>query len=409
MDRFDQELLFDRLAASNHLDLDLMRSLARSIATFHLSAEVRHDHGGRAGIAWVVEGNAAGFAEFGAGALDPASNRRLTESTHSELERHGVLLDRRRQAGWVRQCHGDLHLRNIVLMNGEPTLFDGVEFNDEISCIDVLYDLAFLLMDLWRRGLAAHANIVMNHYLSETGDLAALELLPLFLSCRAAVRAKTRATAARMQTDVARRREPHHLASEYLSLAQRFLDHRPACLIAIGGLSGSGKSTVALALSPSIGPAPGAMLFRSDEVRKRVCGVPRLQPLGPEGYAPAVSERVYDVLVESARATIQGGHAAIVDAVFADAAHRRAIEQLAADASVPFIGCWLEAPASTLVARAEGRRHDPSDATAAVVRLQHAQDTGSITWHRVDASQPRDMVIEQVKTRLSRDIPDAVV
>ena len=129
------------------------------------------------------------------------------------------MLERRRESGLVRQCHGDLHLRNIVLLDGRPTLFDGVEFNDEISCTDVLYDLAFLLMDLWRRRLPRHANAVWNRYLAETGDLDGVPLLPLFLSCRAAVRAKTSATAAQLQNDVPRRNELHGLAREYLAMA----------------------------------------------------------------------------------------------------------------------------------------------------------------------------------------------
>ena len=104
-------------------------------------------------MTWVIEGNAAGFAEQGAGILDPAACSRVTRDTRFELERQGALLDKRRQQGSVRQCHGDLHLRNIVLLDGQPTLFDAIEFNDEIACIDVLYDLAFLIMDLWRRQL----------------------------------------------------------------------------------------------------------------------------------------------------------------------------------------------------------------------------------------------------------------
>ena len=122
----------------------------------------------------------------------PLAVRRLTgQCARRTGTRRAGLLEHRRLAGFVRQCHGDLHLRNIVLLDGQPTLFDGVEFNDEISCTDVLYDLAFLLMDLWRRQLPRHANAVWNRYLGETSDLEGVALMPLFLSCRAAVRAKT--------------------------------------------------------------------------------------------------------------------------------------------------------------------------------------------------------------------------
>src|SRR6185436_11718511 len=149
--------------------------------------------------------------------------RQLTDQARREVDRQAALLDARREAGQVRQCHGDLHLRNIVLIDGQPTLFDGVEFNDEIACTDVLYDLAFLLMDLWRRGLPRHANAVWNRYLAETGEFSGLSLLPLFLSCRAAVRAKTSATAARLQPDARRGNELQALAWEYLAMAERLL------------------------------------------------------------------------------------------------------------------------------------------------------------------------------------------
>ena len=174
----------------------------------------------------------------------------LTKDSRSALDRHAGRLDRRREAGFVRQCHGDLHLRNIVLIDGRPTLFDAIEFNDEIACTDVLYDLAFLLMDLWRRRLPRHANVVLNRYLGETLDFDGLPLLPLFLSCRSAVRAKTSATSAGLQSDPRRRGELEEIARE-LSRAgcHAVAFRRPASLIAIGGFSGSGKSTLAHALA----------------------------------------------------------------------------------------------------------------------------------------------------------------
>ena len=191
MKRFDQETLFDRLAERGRLDIATMGPLASAIANLHAGARIRTDHGGRAGMAWVADGNAREFLEHGAGVLDPALCARLAAETRTELCRHAARLDARCRAGLVRECHGDLHLRNICLLDGAPTIFDGVEFNDDISCIDVLYDVAFALMDLWRRGLRSHANTLFNEYISATGDVDALCLLPLFLSCRAAVRAKT--------------------------------------------------------------------------------------------------------------------------------------------------------------------------------------------------------------------------
>jgi aminoglycoside phosphotransferase family enzyme/predicted kinase len=404
MNRFPQEALFDRLASAGQLDLELMSPLAAAIAAFHMSAEHRIDHGGTAGMSWAIEGNAAGLAEFGGACLDASATSRLSDDSRRELDRHAALLERRRESGFVRQCHGDLHLRNIVLLDGRPTLFDGVEFNDEISCTDVLYDLAFLLMDLWRRRLPRHANVVWNRYLAETGDLNGVPLLPLFLSCRAAVRAKTSATAAQLQSDGQRRSELHGLAREYLALADQLLHPAGPSLVAVGGLSGSGKSTLALGLAPLVGAVPGAIVLRSDETRKRLCGVPLLEHLGPEGYSSHVSERVYATLAERAALIVRGGHSAVVDAVYARAADRQVIEQVAAAASVPFIGLWLEAPESVLAARTEQRRNDPSDADANVVRIQSAQGTGEIGWCRIDASlsapSVRSGALDRVRAQL---------
>lgn len=406
MNRFDQTKLFDRLAALGTLDLRLMSPLAEAIAGFHMAAERRFDHGGARAMAWVIDGNASGLAEFGKGWIDESLRASVTRDSNAALGRWGDRLDGRRRAGYVRQCHGDLHLGNIVQLNGQATLFDGVEFNDEISCIDVVYDLAFLLMDLWHRRLPHHANTVLNRYLSETDDLEALRVLPLFLACRAAVRAKTSATAGHVQEDPARYHEQMALASEYLASADRFLHPPRPCLVAIGGLSGSGKSTTAMALAPAVGAVPGAIVFRSDEIRKRLCGVPRLEPLGSAGYSEGVSQRVYDTLIDHARTAIGSGHSAIVDAVYALPALRQAIERVAADASVPFVGCWLDAPESTLVARVEGRHDDPSDADAVVIRRQQAQGPGPISWHRIDGSQAPEKVVDAVARAVSRTAPE---
>ncbi len=408
MNRFPQEALFDRLAASGELALELMPPLADAIAVFHAGAERRTDHGGTAGMRWVVDGNAGGFVEFGAAFLERAACDRVIADTYRELDRRGALLDARRQSGYVRQCHGDLHLRNIVLLDGRPTLFDGVEFNDEIACTDVFYDLAFLLMDLWRRQLPRHANVVMNRYLSETGDTDGLSLLPLFLSCRAAVRAKTSATAARLQSDGGQRESLQSSARQYLALAGELLHPPRPSLIAIGGFSGSGKSTLAWSLAPQVGPVPGAVVLRSDEIRKRLAGVSPLDRLDAQGYSPLASERVYTTLADTAAQIVRSGHSVIVDAVYARTADRQAIERAAARASIPFEGLWLDAPESTLVARAERRRHDASDADAAVIRTQLFHGTGRVDWHRIDASAAAPAVAERVTAYLQLHLPQTL-
>ncbi len=396
MARFDQAGLFDRLAAAGVLDLRLMGPLADAVARFHAGAEYRMDQGGPAAMARVIDGNAAGFATEGAGFFDAARCARLTNRTRYALDLAYVRIDSRREDGWVRQCHGDLHLRNIVLIDGQPMLFDAIEFNEEIACIDVLYDLAFLLMDMWRRGLPHHANVVWNGYLADTMDFDGLALMPLFLSCRAAVRAKTSATAANLQAAADRRAELRALACDYLAMAEALLEPPPPCLVAIGGPSGSGKSTLAMALAPSLGAVPGAVVIRSDEIRKKLCRTKPFDPLGPEGYTTEVSQQVYATTLERADSVIRSGHAAIVDAVFARTEDRNAARYVAAAAGVPFVGLWLEAPEPVLIARVEGRGPDVSDADADVIRRQLAQQTDVAQWTRVDASGARQRVLDEV-------------
>jgi len=394
MSRFDQRGLLDRLAEAGMLPLQSMQPLAEAIAKFHDKAGRQVTLGGWEAMRRIVDGNAAGFAAEGAGILEPDRAAAMTNRARFALDRVGVLLDRRRDEEWVRHCHGDLHLGNIVLLGGRPTLFDAIEFNDEISSIDVFYDLAFLLMDLWRLGLEHHANVLWNGYLSETRSLDGLAVMPLFLSCRAAVRAKTTATSVNLEQDARRRLELQVLANDYLALADGLLQPPAPRLIAVGGLSGSGKSTLARDLAPMVGAAPGAIVIRSDEIRKRLCGVKPLDRLGPEGYTEDMSRRVYNEVMEQADRVVRGGCTAIADAVFAESADRDAIQHVAGAAGVPFVGLWLEAPEGVLMSRVEGRGPDVSDAGVDVLRRQLAFRLDPLPWHVLDASGARQHVCD---------------
>jgi aminoglycoside phosphotransferase family enzyme/predicted kinase len=408
MTRFDQAALFDGLAERHALPLEWMQPLGSAIARMHAGAEHRPDRGGEAGMRWVTEGNETGFAEYGKGILAIDVADRVSAHVRRELDRHAAFLDARRGGGFVRQCHGDLHLRNIVWHEGHPTLFDAIEFNEQISCIDVLYDIAFLLMDLWRRQLHRHANDVWNAYVSESAEAEGHALLPLFLACRASVRAKIDALEARVQQDARHRAELEEAARGYLALALDLLEPRPACLLAVGGLSGSGKSTLARALAFRLGPAPGAVIVRSDEVRKRLHNAAAHERLSPDAYTPAATERVYTTVIDRARAMLKAGHSVIVDALFADPAHREAVETAARRIGVPFVGVWLDAPEAALLTRVNHRRHDASDATASVVQAQLTKDIGSIRWPRKDSSGEADEVAGSVMTLLKMAVPAAV-
>ena len=229
-----------------------------------------------------------------------------------------------------------------------------------------------------------------------------MRLLPLFLSCRAAVRAKTSATAARLQGDTKRRGELEETARTYLALAATLLRPAAARLIAIGGFSGSGKSTLAYAAAPSIGAVPGALVIRSDEVRKQLCGVSALTRLGPACYTADVTRRAYETAFHRAAEVVRSGHSVIVDAVFARAADRDAIEQVAAAARVPFVGLWLDAPEQILVERSQHRRADASDADSTIVRAQLAQGAGEVRWTRVVASAGTEDVLQRATSIIGK-------
>ncbi len=402
MRRFDQDTLFDRMAERKQLSGKLMFDLAEQIAQFHAAADLDHDSGGHAGMTASLASDARNLRAAVPEALDAAAVEALIAALQAELARVGPLLDARRRAGKVRHCHGDLHLRNICLVAGRPTLFDCIEFSRVISNIDVLYDLAFLLMDLHTRGLDAPGNAVFNRYLDLQDEVDGLAALPLFLSVRAAVRAHVSAAAARQQAQ-------HEAKSRALDEARRYLVHagdllkpRPARLIAIGGLSGTGKSTVAYGLAPDLGGVPGARVVRSDVIRKRQCGVALSERLPTSAYGAQFGERVYRAIQEEAAAALAAGRSVIADAVYARPAERDAIAAIAQQAKVPFCGLWLEAPAEALAARIAARRGDASDATADVLRQQLAYDLGRIDWHRIDASGPTALVIDAGRQWLER-------
>jgi aminoglycoside phosphotransferase family enzyme/predicted kinase len=406
MARFDQEQLLDRMAARGALDISIMPPLAQSIVELHDGAERRTDRGGFAGMAWVIEGNAAAFLSDHTGALNPAVAARVSAGSQAMSARFRARLDGRRDRGLVRRCHGDLHLGNIVQLDGRPTLFDPIEFNDAIACIDVMYDLAFLLMDLTRLQMADHASALLNAYVAATQDLEGLALLPLFMACRAAVRAKTSATAAAVQRDPLGRDAHIHAAAKYLDLADRLLRPEPPVVVAIGGYSGAGKSSLARRLAPHVGATPGAIVVRTDEIRKRMFGVAPLAHLNPAAYSADVSARVYETLIERVRAVIANGGGAIADAVFLQTSHREAIEGVAKAAGVPFVGLWLDAPEDVLIGRIATRARDVSDATADVIRGQRQEPVGTITWRRIDASQTADRVLDESRRAAHRP-PDA--
>jgi aminoglycoside phosphotransferase family enzyme/predicted kinase len=394
MRRFEDRDLFDNLAQHQALTPALMTTLARRIAAFHKRAEISKVHGGAHAIGRVLDLNEQAIRE--ASLFPVRQAERLAVEFRSALQQHGPILEQRREAGKVRRCHGDLILRNICLFEGEPILFDCLEFDEDLATIDVLYDLAFLLMDLWHRGQQDLANLVFNRYLDEVDETDGLALVPFFMAMRATVRAHVTAIQA-SEAPSDRADAPRMEAEGYFELACRLMKPMVPTLITIGGFSGSGKSTAAASIAVSVGLPPGARVLASDRIRKGLHGVAAEVRLPESAYRRAISEQVYDVLRQGARQVLATGFSVVADAVFERSEERNAIEQVAREAGVSFSGFWLTAPVESLTARVARREHDPSDATTAVVLAQAARDLGEICWHLIrtegNALQVRDKIL----------------
>jgi aminoglycoside phosphotransferase family enzyme/predicted kinase len=382
MRRFAAEGLFDALARTQRLDAGLMHRLAQRIAAFHAAAAVDYVRGGAAGMARVLSINEAAMRQAG-DQLGPQLED-LISRFRRQLDRLRPVLERRRLAGKVRWCHGDLHLGNICLFNGVPTLFDCLEFSQDLATIDVLYDVGFLLMDLWDRNLRDLANVAMNGYVEASGDLDGLRPLPFFMAVRAAVRAHVLASQSKAGAgDYAALRTE---ALNYRALAGELLEPSLPRLVAIGGFSGSGKSTLARALATHLAPPPGAVIVSSDRIRKQLFGVEAQTRLPPEAYRSDVSQKVYAQARRTAETALEAGQSVIADAVFDRPQDRQAIEDVARHVGVRFDGLWLVAGEPILRERVGARTNDPSDATPAIVASQLERQTGAIDWITLDAT-----------------------
>jgi uncharacterized protein len=401
MRRFDEDATLDRLADKGKIDAALADALGRAVAAAHAGAAPVAPAPWIKALADYIDEHVAAFGA--APELFPAADidalARMSRTAYGRI--HPLLVERGGR-GLIRRIHGDLHLGNIVLLDGRPVLFDAIEFSPLIASGDVLYDLAFLLMDLTERGLGAAANIVLNRYLVETRrpeDLDALAALPFFLSMRAAIRAKV--TAARLaQAEAEDKAAIASSARKYFEWARRFIAPAPPVLVAVGGLSGTGKTLLARALAPELGAAPGAVLLRSDVERKVLFGKDEHDKLPDAAYAPEVTARVYAAVIDKARRAVAAGHAAIVDAVFAQPDERRVAEQCAANLGVAFHGLFLDADLATRLARIGARSRDASDADAAVARQQDSYDLGGLDWRRIDASGKPGQTLARVRAAL---------
>lgn len=384
MARFDENRALDHLARAHAVPPGVADALAEAMRISHERAPVADGAQWIASIGPIIDRNTAKFR--GQRALAPSDVGRLDELSHRHLNDQLGLLQRRAASGLVRRCHGDAHLANIAMIGEKPVLFDAIEFDPVIATTDLLYDLAFPIMDFLHFGEADAANHLLNGYLQsgwrEHGD--ALSLLPLFLSIRAAVRALVAFTKHELRPD-----DPACLAdaTSYFTLALNLIAPGKPSLIAIGGRSGTGKTVLARSIAGRIAPAPGAVLLRSDVIRKELAGVDALTRLPAASYTRESSDRIYGEMFDRARKVLAQGHSAILDAAFLTESERTSAAETAHAAGVDFRGVFLTAEPDVRAGRIALRRNDASDATEEVARWQEDIDTGRMDWPLVDASR----------------------
>jgi aminoglycoside phosphotransferase family enzyme/predicted kinase len=384
MRRFDQALQFDELARTSCLTRTQAEAAATAAARAHAKAPPTSEFGHAKDYAQIIatlrRTEAHGASEHGVAPTSPLLYERLAR----ELARVTPLIEARRQAGKVRRGHGDLHLGNICILEGQATPFDALEFDERMATTDVLYDLAFLLMDLRHAGLVEHANAAMNRYWDETGeDEAALELLPFFMGLRACVRMAVATVAGNADA-----------AHTYRSLGLRLLRRKAPMLIALGGLSGAGKSVIAAAIAPMLPGPAGARLLRSDILRKARARQAFDAPAPAGAYAPERRAEVYRDLAARAAQATGAGASVVADATFRVSSTRDAIESAARGAR--FVAYWLDAPLAVRLARVAQRAGDASDADVAVAATQTPPHSLSPSWRRLDASRAAPAIVDEV-------------
>jgi aminoglycoside phosphotransferase family enzyme/predicted kinase len=399
MTRFDERQTIDHLAEAGEPDRDLVDAIADAIEASHAVAPLAPTEPWIKSIPTFIKDNTAAFRTA---ACFPASDvDGLEDASQSEFSGVRELLEQRSRQGYVRRCHGDLHLANIVLIERKPVLFDAIEFDATIASVDVLYDLAFPMMDFIRYDRHAAANTLLNRYLNRASieHFDALAALPLFMSLRAAIRANV--LLARLNQ--ASRQDPDVLRSahEYFELARRLIHPATPTLVAIGGLSGTGKSLLGRALAPDVMPLPGAVVLRSDVLRKQHFQVKETKRLPANAYQPQITDQIYDTLVQRASRALVQGYSVVVDAVFAREAERAAIREAALKQNIHFVGFFLVTDLATRQSRVRRREGDASDATPEIAGLQEQYDIGVIDWHIIDASGTPEQTLKQCQTRIA--------
>jgi hypothetical protein len=398
MARFPQEDLLDRQLAAGCLSPDVIDQLADLLADFHERAEQAPPDRRFGSPEAVWEPMAQNFAQLGEELSGAAHRARLAELEAWSRQCFSQLTDlltTRLRDGWIRECHGDLHLGNIVTTGAGLRIFDCIEFDPALRWIDVLNEIAFLTMDLAERGRAEYGHRLLNRYLEAMGEYRGLPLLAFYTVYRALVRAKVAAIRASQEKPADRLAELAN-CDQYLDCAARATLSRNPSLLLMHGLAGSGKSWLAQQLLERL----GALRIRSDVERKRLCGMPALarsdSAVGDGIYDAAATTATYDRLVDLSGQILAAGYPVLVDAANLKIWQRTVFRDLAAARGVPFVILACTAPEAVLQSRlatrqAAGRDASEADQTVLAFQMRACEaitpDEQACTF-RIDTSAP---------------------
>ena len=396
MKPFPQQAQLDRLLQQGRLQDEQMVRFAEFIADFHGTAAIASDAQDFGNPEQVMKPVVENFQQIRQHQLRVGMESRLIrlqQWSEDFMQRHRALFEQRKQQGFIRECHGDLHLRNLAWLHDAPLAFDCIEFDPNLYWIDVINDIAFLLMDLYYQQRAEMAQVFLNRYLEQSGDYSGLRLLRFYLLYRALVRVKIEIISA-TQAGVgerARQQAWSHLEA-YLQLAESLIEPPPPTLYILHGPSASGKSTLARQLAPFT----AAVILRSDVERKRLFGVGLKSNMGSgfgEGiYTAQATEQTYHRLLELSEAVLDGGFSVMIDATFSQPAQRAMFQQMAKRRGCDYRIIDLHVPASILRQRIVARQHDVSDADLKILENQ------LIAWQPLEPRE-RDYEINVDATR----------
>ena len=374
MRQFLQENLFSNLLQTRKLDHDRLKELGKIVAEFHDCAQTNEyiaSFGSVDQIRIAFDENYQQTKKYLA-SLQTNEQYQTTQAYSDRFfSQYQDLFRQRVETHKIKECHGDLHLKNICLWRNQIQLFDRIEFNMSFRFVDTMYDVAFIVMDLEANQRQDLANVFLNSYLEYSGDWEGLQILPLYLSRQAYVRAKVNSFLSEdSQVSQAKQQLAQKAAQAYYRQAYDYTQTQPSSIIMMSGLSGSGKSTVAKEIAKNI----GAIQLRSDAVRKHLAGI-SLNETG-DIYTPEMTQKTYDRILELGIMLTRAGYKVILDAKYDRIALRQAVIKQAQANNIPLKIVHCDAPIAVLRDRLNQRKNDISDATAELLASQQAKIQG---------------------------------